>query len=122
MSQSRLKVIQAIAALAWSDGYMDDKEKEKLRLLGKRMDLNDEEKNKMETFLKDRPTLDGLSFEELNEREQQAMYLLAAHYAFMDGLVWSGEQKILDKLAELLRITPEIRSQLENQARQAKSS
>jgi len=119
MSQDRLKVIQAIAALAWSDGYLDDKEKEKLRRLGKRMDLKKEEMTKMELFFEECPSLEGLSFDELNEKEKQAMYLLAAHYAYMDGLVWSGEQRVLDKIADLLRISPEIRTKIEKQVQEA---
>ena len=117
MSQSRSKVLRAIAALAWSDGYLDEEERGKLRKLGEKMKLDDRERLDLEGYLEVAPSLDGISFDELEEKERQAMYLLALHYAYLDGLVWSGEQKVLDALADLLRLSPEARASLEKKYR-----
>jgi uncharacterized membrane protein YebE (DUF533 family) len=113
MSQSRLKVVRAIAALAWSDGYLDEQERGKLRRLGEKLGLDDTEKKELESYLAAAPSLDDIAFDELNEKERQAMYLLALHYAYLDGLVWSGEKKILERLSALLRLSPEVCASLE---------
>ncbi len=120
MSQDRLNVVRAMAAMAWSDGRMDKKEKEKLRKLARRMLSDPQEQAKVEGFLMSRPTLDGITFGELNDKERQALYLLAAHYAYMDGRVKPGEQKVLDTLGEMLQVPPETRASLEQQVKDSK--
>ena len=58
------------------------------------------------------PHIEGMDFSALNEKERQAMYLMALHYAHMDGRVKPGEQKVLDTLAGMLEITPEQSAQM----------
>jgi uncharacterized membrane protein YebE (DUF533 family) len=120
MSESAMKIVKAMAAMAWSDGRMDAKEKEKIRLLAKRVGLDAGERSKVEGFLMSRPSLEGLTFEELNEKERQAFFLLAVHYAYMDGTAAPGEVKVLDRLAEALMITNEARTAIETQVKAAK--
>jgi len=117
MSQARLDVVRAMAAMAWSDGRMDKKEMEKLRVLGKRMGLDMSERSKMEGFLRSRPSLDQVDFSGLNEKEQHAFYMLAVHYAYMDKRVKPGELKMLDTLAELLNVPPEVRATIDEKAK-----
>ena len=117
MSQSRLNVVRAIAAIGWADGYLDDKEKKKLRRLTEKMGLDDTEKLEVEGYLEVAPSLDDIAFDELNDKERQAMYLLALHYAYLDGLVWSGEKKVLDQLAALLQLSQETCALLEIKVR-----
>jgi uncharacterized membrane protein YebE (DUF533 family) len=120
MSQSRSKVVRVIAALAWSDGYLDEEERQKLRRLGEKMGLDEGERLELEGYLEVAPSLDGIAFDEFEEKERQATYLLALHYAYLDGLVWSGEQRVLDALAELLRLSPEVRASLERKYREGR--
>ncbi len=117
MSDNRLKVVRAIAALAWSDGYLDDKEKGKLRRLGEKLGLDEAGRAELEGYLGAAPSLEEVAFDELNQKERQAIYLLALHYAYLDGLVWSGEQKILDHLVALLGLSPEERAMLESKVK-----
>ncbi len=118
MSQARLDVVRAMAAMAWSDGRMDKKEMEKLRVLGKRMGLDASERSKMEGFLRSRPSLDQVDFSGLNEKERHAFYMLAVHYAYMDKRVKPGEKKMLDTLAELLGVPPEVRTAIDEKAKE----
>jgi len=123
MSQARLDVVRAMAAMAWADGRMDKKEMEKLRVLGKRMGLDASERSKMEGFLRSRPSLDQVDFSGLNEKERHAFYMLAVHYAYMDKRLKPGEKKMLDTLASLLSVTPDVRAAIEAKAKdQATSS
>lgn len=115
MSQARLDVVRAMAAMAWADGRMDKKEMEKLRVLGQRMGLDASERSKMEGFLRSRPSLDQVDFSELNEKERHAFYLLAAHYAFLDKRMKPGEKKMLDTLGDLLNVPSEVRMTIEVQ-------
>jgi uncharacterized membrane protein YebE (DUF533 family) len=117
MSQSRLNVVRAIAALGWSDGYLDDQEKQKLRRLAEKVGLDEAEKREVDGYLEVAPSLDDIAFDDLDDKERQAMYLLALHYAYLDGLVWSGEKKILDQLAALLQLAPETCALLEIKVR-----
>ena len=117
MSESRLKVVRAIAALAWSDGYLDDEEKGKLRRLADKLGLDQAGRAELEDYMQSAPSLEEMAFDELNQKERQAMYLLALHYAYLDGLIWSGEKKILDHLAALLGLSPEQRAMLESKVK-----
>jgi uncharacterized membrane protein YebE (DUF533 family) len=116
MSQARLDVVRAMAAMAWSDGRMDKNEMEKLRVLGKRMGLDVSERSKMEGFLRSRPSLDQVDFSGLNEKERQAFYMLAVHYAYLDKRVKPGEKKMLDTLAELLMVPLDVRTTIDENA------
>ncbi|MFH2006272.1 MAG: DUF533 domain-containing protein [bacterium] len=113
MSKGRLDIVKAMAAMAWSDGRMDKKEIEKIRVLAKRMGLEAGDRAKVEGFVRSKPHIDDLDFSELNDKERHAMYLMALHYAHMDGQVKPGEQKVLDKLAELLHVPVQIKAELE---------
>lgn len=117
MSQARLDVVRAMAAMAWSDGRMDKKEMEKLRVLGKRLGMDASERSKMEGFLRSRPSLDQVDFSELNEKERHAFYMLAVHYAYMDKRVKPGEKKMLDTLAGLLAVPPDVRAAIDEKAK-----
>lgn len=120
MSQARLNVVRAMAAMAWSDGRMDKKEKEQLRLLAKRVLPDPSDQAKVEGFLMSRPSLEGITFDELNDKERQAMFLLAAHYAYMDGRLKPGEKQVLDLLGERLGLDQATRDQVEEKVRSAK--
>jgi len=120
MSESRIQIVKAMAAMAWSDGRMDSKEKERIRVLAKRMGLDAGERSKIEGFLMSRPNIDGLTFGELNEKERAALFLLSVHYAYLDGVAQPGEVRVLDRLAELLMITPEARAAMEAQVKASK--
>lgn len=120
MSQARLDVVRFMAAMAWSDGRMDKKEKEQLRLLAKRMLPDPGDQSKVEGFLMSRPSVDGIAFEDLNDKERSALFLLAAHYAYMDGRLRPGEKVVLDRLGELLGLDTAVRDQIEYQVRDQK--
>ena len=113
MSQARLDVVRAMAAMVWSNGRMDKKEMENLRVLGKRIGLDVSERSKMEGFLRSRPSLDQVDFSGLNEKERHAFYMLAVHYAYMDKRVKPGERKMLDTLADLLSVPPDVRASID---------
>jgi uncharacterized membrane protein YebE (DUF533 family) len=113
MSQARLDVVRAMAAMAWSDGRMDKKEMERLRVLGQRIGLDASERSRMEGFLRSRPSLDQVDFSGLNEKERHAFYMLALHYAYMDRKVKPGEKKMLETLGDLLGVPAEIRASIE---------
>ncbi len=117
MSQARMDVVRAMAAMAWADGRMDKNEMEKLRVLGRRMGLDISERSKMEGFLRSRPSLDQVDFSGLNEKERYAFYMLAVHYAYLDKRVKPGEKKMLDTLAELLMVPVEIRTAIDEKAK-----
>jgi uncharacterized membrane protein YebE (DUF533 family) len=120
MSNARLNIVRAMAGMAWADGRMDKKEKEKLRVLAKRIGLDASQRSTVEGYLISRPSIEDLTFDELNEKERQAMFLMAVHYAFMDKRLRPGEKKVLDLLAQALDISAELRAQMEETVRAQK--
>ena len=111
MSQERLNIVKAMAAMAWSDGRMDKKEKEKLRILAKRMDLDAPMRSTVEGYLISRPSIASVNFDGLNEKEANALFLMALHYAYMDGRI-NGER--LQQMVDTFRLT--IAEEAEQQA------
>jgi uncharacterized membrane protein YebE (DUF533 family) len=121
MSQARLNVVRAMAAMAWSDGRMDKKEKEQLRLLAKRVLPDPSDQSRVEGFLMSRPSMEGVTFDDLNDKERQALFLLAAHYAYMDGQCRPGEKQVLDQLGTLLGLDTATQAAVEAQVKAQKS-
>lgn len=113
MSNARLNIVRAMAGMAWADGRMDKKEKEKLRVLAKRIGLDASQRSTVEGYLISRPSIEDLTFDELNEKERQALFLMAVHYAFMDNRLRPGEKQVLDLLAGALDISAEERARIE---------
>lgn len=115
--QDKLKVVKAMAVMAWSDGHMDEREAKAIRALSKRMGLDVQGRSAVEGYLRSRPSISGLKFEGLEQKEREALMLAAVHFAYMDGHVAPGERQVLVRFAESLGVDDERLSQMEAQAK-----
>jgi uncharacterized membrane protein YebE (DUF533 family) len=117
-ASDKLKVVKAMAAMAWSDGYMDEREAKAIRALAKRMGLDAHGRSVVEGYLRSRPSISGLHFEGLEEKERDALMLAAVHFAYLDGRVAPAERKILEKFGERLGVDDDKLARMEDQAKQ----
>ncbi|MCD6496799.1 MAG: TerB family tellurite resistance protein [Deltaproteobacteria bacterium] len=114
--QDRLKVVKAMAVMAWSDGRMDEREAKAIRTLAKRMDLDAHGRSVLEGYLLSRPSLDGVQFDDLSDKEREALMLAAVHFAYLDGNVAPAERQVLVQFARRLQIDDDQLGQMERQA------
>lgn len=114
--RDKLKVVKAMAVMAWSDGYMDEREAKNIRALSRRMGLDAHGTSAVEGYLRSRPSIAGLTFEGLEQKERDAIMLAALHFAYLDGSVTPGERQVLVKFAKALGIDEEGLTQMEERA------
>lgn len=111
--KDKLKVVKAMAVMAWTDGYIDEKESSAIRKLAERMGLDAQGRSAVEGFLRSRPSLSGIAFEGLSEKERNALMLAAVHFAYLDGHLEPREREVLLKFAEILGVNSEELMQME---------
>jgi uncharacterized membrane protein YebE (DUF533 family) len=116
-AKDKLKVVKAMAAMAWSDGHMDEREAKAIRALSARMQLDGHGRSVVEGYLRSRPSIQSLHFEGLTEKERDALMLAAVHFAYLDGRVAPAEREIMLKFGERLGIDEHKLAQMEEKAK-----
>ena len=116
--QDKLKVVKAMAAMAWSDGRIDEREAKALRALAKRMKLDAHGRSAVEGYLISRPSIQGLRFDDLDDKEREALLLVAVHFAYLDGFMAREERQVLAQFAERLGLSQEALARMEEEVRQ----
>lgn len=114
-AKDKLMVVKAMAVMAWTDGYIDEREAKALRKLADRMGLDAQGRSAVEGYLRSRPSLSGLSFEGLSDKEREALMLAAVHFAYLDGHVEAAERDVLVKFASSMGIDEEKLGRMEQQ-------
>ncbi len=114
----KLNVVKAMAVMAWSDGNMDEREAKNIRALAARMGLDARGRSAVEGYLRSRPSISGLKFQDLQQKERDAIMLAAVHFAYLDGSVAPGEREVLVKFARCLEIDEEELLKMEEQVKQ----
>ncbi len=113
--RDKLKVVKAMAAMAWSDGRIDEREAKALRGLARRMKLDAHGLSAVEGYIISRPSINGISFDALDEKERDALLLAAVHFAYLDGIVSREERAVLAYFAERLGVGPERLAAMEEE-------
>lgn len=116
--RDKLNVVKAMAVMAWSDGNMDEREAKNIRAFAERMGLDARGRSAVEGYLRSRPSISGLNFEDLEQKERDAIMLAAVHFAYLDGAVTPGERDVLVRFADSLGIDAENLVKMEEQTRQ----
>ncbi len=111
----KLRVLKALAVMGWSDGHLDERQAKALRTLAEKMGLGPSGRAAVEGYIVSRPSLAGVRFDGLNDREREALMLTAVHFAYMDGQVSPAEREVLSELASRLGVSPERLLELEEQ-------
>ena len=117
-SRDKLMVVKAMAVMAWTDGYIDEKEARAIRKLAERMALDAQGRAAVEGYLRSRPSISGLAFDGLSDKERDALMLAAVHFAYLDGQVQPAEREVLVKFAESLGVSEDKVRQMEQEVMQ----
>jgi uncharacterized tellurite resistance protein B-like protein len=108
-------VVKAMTVMAWTDGYIDEKEARAIRKLAERMALDAQGRAAVEGYLRSRPSMSGLAFDGLSDKERDALMLAAVHFAYLDGQVQPAEREVLVKFAESLGVSEDKVLQMEQE-------
>ena len=113
--QSSAAVVRFLIAVAHADGRLDDQETEALQVAIVRLTISEEERERLESELKNPGSIDS-SARRL-EREEDKMFVLlhGLRVALADGNYDKKERKRIEALARKLEISSEILDGLESQ-------
>jgi hypothetical protein len=102
-------VFVALAAIAWSDGDVSEKEAEALLRAARAWSLDDGELEEIERCTRERVPIDSISNLELGRQERLLVYALGAWLTKVDGVVVPNEGAVLDRLGVALGMTEDER-------------
>ncbi|MBR0656097.1 tellurite resistance TerB family protein [Plastoroseomonas arctica] len=115
-----LSVIRAMVAAARADGQLDAQEHERIFAEAERMALSEEEKGEIFGVLE--TPADPLAIARLAASDAQKAELYLASSMAMGGADSASERAYLSALAGALKLTPELRAQLDAQLAEAKAA
>ena len=105
--QDILEVIRIMAALAWSDGVLDQAEADALRHLIERAGLPDDARWQAMNYVEFETRLGEINLDALSELERRAMYRAAEVLAMIDEHRDPAEEKVLARLRAALHVRRE---------------
>lgn len=105
--QDILEVIRVMAALAWSDGVLDQAEADSLRRLIERAGLPDDARWQAMNYVEFETKLGEINLDALSEDERRSMYRAAEALAVIDDHLDAAEEKVLARLRAALHVRRE---------------
>lgn len=111
------ETLALLITMAWADGRLDDQEKDGVRAASEVLNLTKELRGRLDQLMTKPLALDELLFDTLSARDKAFAFVAAAWLSGVDEEVDPKEQDLLDKLADMLQLTPERRSELVRIAR-----
>jgi tellurite resistance protein len=107
MHEEEFAIVRALVPVAWADGEFADKEKEMLEALLDAYGANDNEKQQLREYAKEKRTLDDINLQDLAAADRRVLLQCAVLLTFADGEQHASESKLLGELATKLRIPDE---------------
>lgn len=101
-----------LVAMAWADGELRDEEKAGIRAAADTLNLNQELRDRLESFMAEAPALGDLNVSALNSRDRQFAFVASAWLARVDDGIEQAERDLLDEIGKLLDIDAERRAEL----------
>ena len=102
MDSTTEKTIQALIAVAWSDGRVGDDEKEVIETLLDAYGLSPEEADKIRAWAANRRTLENLDLAGLEDVDRVLLLQQAVFVTYIDGVQTDKELEILRELGRKL--------------------
>jgi uncharacterized membrane protein YebE (DUF533 family) len=112
-----LSIIRAMVAAARADGTLDAQEHERIFAEAERLSLSDEEKGEIFRVLDTAPDPAAIARLAVTDAQKAEIYL--ASTLAMGRADTPSERAYLSALSAALRLPPELRAQLDGQAREA---
>jgi tellurite resistance protein len=104
MHEQDIAIVRALVPIAWADDEFAKPEQEMLDALLEAYQATDLEKKTVREFASTKKTLDDIELQELSAEDRRVLLTHAVLLTFCDGEQSAAEQKLLQALAEKLRI------------------
>lgn len=112
-----IETLAVLITMAWADGKLEDQEKDGIRGASEVLNLTKELRDRLEDLMKKPIGVEELLFDGLSARDKAFAYVAAAWLSGVDDEVDPKEEELLDRLADLLKLTGARRSELTQIAR-----
>ena len=106
MHEQDIAIVRALVPIAWADDEFAKPEQEMLDALLEAYQATDLEKKSVHEFASKKKTLDDIELQELSSEDRRVLLQHAVLLTFCDGAQSAEELKLLQQLAEKLRIPP----------------
>jgi hypothetical protein len=101
--EDRLRLMKFVCSFAWADLEVRDEERQFVRRLMKRLELNPAEKQQVEAWLEVPPPAEELDPAEVPRAHRQLFVDTARAMIASDGVIAANERESLDLLEMLLK-------------------
>ncbi len=106
------EIMGLLVAMAWADGTLDDDEKLGIRAAADTLNLGQDLRDRLESFMTKAPALGDLDVDALQARDREFAYVASAWMARVAEGVDSAERDLLDKIGMVLEINSGRRDEL----------
>ncbi len=118
MTPSEVNVVRSLVAVAWADGRMEAAEAGVIEGLLSGFDASPEEEAEILAFARTRRSLErDVPVAELSTADRELLFSNAALLVCVDGVETDDERRVLERLAALLELSPEVSRQILQAAR-----
>jgi uncharacterized membrane protein YebE (DUF533 family) len=111
-AQTCVEILGLLVAMAWADGKLDDAEKDGVRGAASVLNLPKSLRDELEKLLEKPTPFDELLLEKLSPKDRAFAFVAAAWMAGADADMAEKERGLLDKLADRLDFSHELRDEL----------
>ena len=120
--QACAETLAILVAFAWADERMDDREKASLRGAATVFNLTQAHRDQLDALLAKPSTLDAVHADRLSPRDRDFAYVAAVWMSKVDDEVAGKEEGLLWRLADMLGIGDERKTELESIAGELKTN
>lgn len=104
MNEEEFAIVRGLVPVAWADGSFAEKEREMLDALLEAYGANEEQKQQLREYAKEKRTLDDINLQDLSADDRRVLLQCAVLLSYADGEQHAAESKLLSELAVKLRI------------------
>lgn len=112
MLPSDKALVRSLIAVAWADGKIAEEETALIDSLIESFDANEQEAKELKVYAATKRSLDDVPLTELDEGDKRRLLQLAVMVSYVDGVQDESEKKLIDDLADRLKIPEEERGPL----------
>lgn len=107
MSPEEKTIVKSLIAVAWADGTVEAPEEGVIEGFLGLYDATEEEEQELLDYAKQKRTLEDIPLDQLDDEGKEVLLSNAALLSAADGETSASEKQLLERLVELLGMTPE---------------
>jgi uncharacterized tellurite resistance protein B-like protein len=112
MHEQDTAIIRALVPVIWADGEFADTEREMLEALLQAYNATSAEREALLAYASERRELGDIELENLSFADRRVVLQHATMLSFLDGTQGAAEKRVLQELADKLRIPESERAEL----------